>query len=43
MEGFAYRRKEWNGSVIRHDTVEHFVEDLITTGYLIEQAPPDGQ
>lgn len=34
MNNFADRYHDLNGSVVRADTPEHFVDDLLTTGYM---------
>lgn len=33
MEGFAFRQREWDGTILRTDTPENFVSDLL--GYHI--------
>lgn len=36
IKGFAERLKEYDGSEIRFDSVDNFIEDLIQSGYLKE-------
>jgi hypothetical protein len=35
MEGVAFRTAQWNKSVVRADTVEHFAEDLVAAGIIV--------
>jgi len=36
MKLFADRMKTYNGSIIRTDSPERFISDLINSGYIIE-------
>lgn len=38
MENVAYRAGEWNGSIVRIDTPENFLTDLMDGGFVEEIA-----
>jgi hypothetical protein len=39
MKGVSFRTLQWNESVVRYDTIEHFVEDLVAAGILVMRTP----